>query len=101
MKYPTPNTRDIKTPRDLAYAFRQGPYAWPGGYPTMLVLTDGACLCHACTGDNYRYIASDLKSPGSNSGWCPAGVDVNWEDSDLYCAHCNDKIESAYGEDTP
>lgn len=96
MKYQTPNTRDIQTPRDLAYAFRQGPYAWPGGYTLHLVLQDGACLCHDCFRGNYRLVASDLKN-GDCSGWAPYAQDCNWEDLDLYCAHCNDKIESAYG----
>jgi hypothetical protein len=28
----------------------------------------------------------------------PVAYDVNWEDSDLFCEHCNARIESAYGE---
>ena len=100
MKYPMPNSRDIKTPRDLAYAFRQGPYCWPGGYPLMLVMADGECLCWKCYQNEYSAIAGEI-GDYRGTGWKPSGVDINWEDTDLYCAHCNDKIESAYGDDTP
>lgn len=98
MKYPTPNTREIKTPRDLAYAFRQGPYAWPGGYPMMLVMADGECLCWKCYRSEYSLIASEVIDD-RNDSWQPYGVDINWQDSDLYCAHCNNKIECAYEND--
>jgi len=99
MKYPTPNTRNIQTPRDLAMAYKQGPYAWPGGYPVMLVLADGACLCFDCYKSQYGSIAGEI-GDSYNTGWKPAGVDINYEDTDCYCAHCNKQIESAYGDDT-
>jgi phage terminase large subunit GpA-like protein len=28
----------------------------------------------------------------------PVAYDVNWEDNELFCEHCNARIESAYGE---
>ena len=31
-------------------------------------------------------------------GWRAAAVDINYEDTELYCAHTNKQIESAYGE---
>lgn len=75
------------------------PYAWPGGYPKYAIMSDGAALCKSCAKDNAKLIIRDTRD-NSNSGWCFAGVDINWEDTDLYCDHCSNKIESAYGEDT-
>lgn len=97
MKYPASNSREIKTPRDLAYAFRQGPYVWPGGYPMFLLLADGECLCWKCYRAEYSLVAGEI-GDCHNTGWKPYGIDINWEDPDLCCAHCNDKIESAYGD---
>ena len=75
-------------------------YAWPGGYPMYLVTADCDCLCMECAKKEYGQIARANKYPGTNEQWEPVGVEVNWEDTDLYCADCNEQIESAYGEDT-
>ena len=75
------------------------PYAWPGGYPKALFMTDGECLCVKCAKDNFRLIVDSTKSNARDDGWCAMGVDINWEDENLYCANCNAHIESAYGED--
>ena len=70
-------------------------YAWPGGYPLYLVASDGEALCTGCGKAEFRNIAhSTVKQIGD--GWHVHGVEINWEDADLHCAHCGDKIESAY-----
>lgn len=74
------------------------PYAWPGGYPRFLVMTDGAALCHKCAKSEFRLVCESALT-GARDGWNPACADVNWEDTSLYCDHCNEQIESAYGED--
>jgi len=63
----------------------------------FMVMTDGACLCKSCAQENRKQI---FRSTGENDrdGWAAAGVDVNWEDAELYCDHCGDRIESAYAE---
>ena len=73
------------------------PYAWPGGYPRFAVMTDGEALCVACVRGNYRQVYRDTRD-NSRSGWAFAGSQINWEDHDLICAHCNKPIESAYGD---
>ena len=70
-------------------------YAWPGGYPLFLITTDGGALCVACGRKEYKRIAYAVRH-ALNDGWNAAAVDVNWEDPDLYCDHCNTRIESAY-----
>lgn len=73
-------------------------YAWPGGYPLFLGMRDGGCLCIACT-ENDRYVRQVTMDPTlDDPQWNVDCVEINWED-DLYCDHCNKKIESAYGSD--
>jgi hypothetical protein len=87
---------------DIKEALRNGPYAWPGGYPMYFVASDGDPLSFEAVRECWREVvgahldyASYLRE---HSGWRIVGVDVNWEDPDLYCAHSNERIESAYAE---
>lgn len=72
------------------------PYAWPGGYPLYIVMSDGAALCTDCAKKELGLIAA-ATSQGYQDGWKAEGVDINWEDTELYCDHCGNHIESAYG----
>jgi hypothetical protein len=72
-------------------------YAWPGGYPMYLVMSDGESLCMDCARKEYKLIAMANKQ-AFRDGWKPEAVDINYEDKELYCVHCNAQIESAYGE---
>lgn len=72
-------------------------YAWPGGYPMALCMSDGDSLCMGCARKEYKQIAYANKH-NSRDGWAPCAVFINWEDTQCFCAHCNDRIESAYGE---
>lgn len=58
-------------------------YAWPGGYPMYYQDEHDNVLCPKCAEDVEEELASD----------------VNWEDPDLYCDECGERIESAYSED--
>jgi hypothetical protein len=73
-------------------------YAWPGGYPLCVVMSDGEVICTTCAKDNLSTIAHST-AHHLRGDWQAIGVEVNWEDTSLYCAHCNNRIESAYGED--
>lgn len=60
--------------------------AWPGGYPMYYVDDKNCVLCPDCANkDGY--------------GFEIVAYDINWEDENLYCDDCNEKIESAYGGD--
>lgn len=75
-------------------------YAWPGGYPLTLFLSDGECLCPKCTKTHFREIVGALKR-NEPSGWKPMAVDVIWEsDYEIFCAQCNEPIEIAYPKET-
>jgi len=82
--------------RKVKEAIRQ-PYAWPGGYPLYIVMADGEALSIEAAKAEFKLVAYATLF-AQRDGWQAAGVEVNWEDTELYCAHTNDKIESAYGE---
>jgi hypothetical protein len=88
----------INSPLEFKQALRAGPYAWPGCYPLFFICDGGGALCCACAREEVRNIFSALLRK-QNDGWRVIGQDVNWEDADLTCDHCNKQIESAYGED--
>lgn len=70
-------------------------YAWPGGYEIHLVLEDGEVLCHACTQKHVGLIFT-ATAHRLQDGWASVGTDINYEDTDLFCAHCGQQITPAY-----
>lgn len=87
----------INNSKDLRTALRNGPYAWPGGYPCYFITHDGEALSFKAVRDEYRLVLRSVREK-SNDGWRVIAVDVNYEDQDLYCAHTNEHIQAAYGE---
>lgn len=67
-------------------------FAWPGGYPIFYLAKDNGVLCPACA--NKFNPATD-----NDDQLEPVAADVNYEDAQLFCEHCNKRIESAYAED--
>lgn len=80
-----------------AKEFIRQPYAWPGGYPQALITADGGCLCSDCAKKEFQQICAE-SFENTNCGFRVAGVDVNWENPELFCDHCSTRIESAYAE---
>lgn len=77
--------------------FIRAPFAFPGGYPKVLIMADGETLCATCAKSEYRLI-SDSTRHASRDGWQAFGVDLHMEGAPLTCAHCGAEIESAYGD---
>lgn len=73
-------------------------YAWPGGYPIVVVMADGECLCCKCARTEYRAIARATRDPYGNRDWRALGTELHMEGAPIICAHCSAEIESAYGE---
>ena len=90
---------EIKNSRDLRQAIRQGPYAWPGGYPVYFVTSDGGVLAHSTVKAEFLNIVSAVRDR-RNDGWRVVAADINWEDTNLVDDHTGELIESAYGDDT-
>lgn len=87
----------INNSEDLRVAMRHGPYSWPGGYPCYFIADDGAPLSFEAVRENYKLVLRSVREQ-NNDGWRVVGVDINYEDEDLTCAHTNERIPSAYGE---
>lgn len=93
--------REIKSGQDLRATLRAGPYAWPGGYTLYFVTEDGEALSFQTVRENLREVTIAIRSAKwgrSNNGWRVVGCDVNYEDGELFDAHTNERIPSAYAE---
>ena len=85
--------------KQLKEALRNGPYAWPGGYPLYFIAAEGEALSFKAVQDNIKEVMRATYSRQYGNDWRVVGVQVNWEDDHLFCAHTNERIESAYGEE--
>lgn len=88
---------NIKNAKDLKQSLRNGPYAWPGGYPMYFITDDGAALSFDCVTENYKLVLDAVKHQYAN-GWCVVAIEINFEDCELVCSHSGKPIECAYGE---
>lgn len=88
---------EIKTGLEYRETLRAGPYAWPGGYPLILVCDDGAALCFDCGRSETRQVIRAIRDK-RRDGWRVIGVAIHWEGPDEECAHCGRAIPSAYGD---
>jgi hypothetical protein len=86
----TTQSRSLRLADDLSRA----PFAWPGGYPLHAITSDGGCLCRHCCASERLSIATTT----GHDGWSVTDLAVNWEDPELFCDHCSERIESAYAE---
>jgi len=92
---------NINSISDFRRAVRNGPYAWPGGYPCYWVMADGEAVAFHVAKSERRNMLEALKDRAirPQDGWLPVALEINWEDGELYCAHTNERIPSAYAED--
>ncbi len=86
----------IETGKELRATLRAGPYAWPGGYPLFIGSSTGESAHFECVKENLSSIIHDLRH---SHRFGPMYCEINYENTELYCDHCNKKIESAYGDD--
>jgi len=69
-------------------------------------MADGEAMSFDAVKANQKLIEENMQPStpaldGPQEGdtdWQVVGYCVNWEDEDLYCAHTNERIQSAYGE---
>lgn len=87
----------IKSISDFRAAMRQGPYAWPGGYPLFFITSDGAAISFKAAKKERRNILESIFNDYED-GWRIESVEINWENEDLYCDHTGERIPSAYRE---
>lgn len=90
----------INSISDFRKAVRNGPYAWPGGYPLYWIMSDGTAVAFdvaRVSWEGRRMLEALLDN--ANDGWRPIALEINWEDTELYCEHTGERIPSAYGAD--
>lgn len=89
------------TKEEFLAELEAGPYAWPGGYPKYFLAADGGAISFEAAQENKDLILAECSNldPRTWDGWKVIGVDINWEDEDLHCAHTGKPIPSAYGSD--
>jgi hypothetical protein len=94
----------IRNAKDFRVAIQNGPHAWPGGYPVYFVMGDGEAVSYKAAIAERKNLLSSLvekRKTGAaySKEWLPFSLEINWEDSSLYCAHTGERIESAYAEE--
>lgn len=87
----------IETGRQYRATLRAGPYAWPGGYPLILVCSDGGVLCFDCGRSETPQILRAIRT-NARDGWRVIGCQIHYEGPAEECAHCGRAIPSAYGD---
>jgi len=90
----------ISSFEEFEKALENGPYAFPGGYPLYFIMSDGEPMSFkAAQAEKERIREAFADRATSDRDWIPLGVEINYEDQDLYCCHTNEKIEVAYPAD--
>lgn len=92
--------RRMENLQQVKATLRAGEWTWPGGYQMFLVADDGAAICFECVRKEFRHIVGAWLY-GYDSGWKVIACEINYEDGDCVCAHCNQKIPPAYGDSKP
>ena len=75
---------------------RDGPYAWPGGYPKYFIMGDTSEVSFEAVKANWKEVCRAHITRDHLNDWWVHLVDINWEDEFLRCAHTNEPIECAY-----
>ena len=73
-------------------------FAWPGGYPLFYITRDNGALCPECCNKEFELIREALANR-DDPQWEVIVADINFEDNMLYCDHCSQRINSAYGDE--
>lgn len=93
------DTVNRRHPMGAARIVRRERFAWPGGYPLVLVLTDGAVLCPDCVAGEWSNISRAHRT-NARDGWQPAGYSIEEApELDVHCDHCNKRIAEGFGNE--
>ena len=100
----------METTREgIKAAVRQAetPFTSIGGYPIFSVMADTGIMCPKCVKENRGTIyvntrlthRKDHLRYRADKWWTLDCTEVNWEDPELFCDECSERIPSAYAED--
>ena len=88
----------ITNTRELRSTLRHGKFTSLGGYPLYFLTSDGCALCFDCVKSELYQVIYSIRH-NLKDGWKVLACDINYENSELTCEHCNKLIPSAYGEE--
>lgn len=77
--------------------FAKHPFSFIGGYPKVLIMRDGGCLCSDCTKSEFKRLLEELRDE-CDPAWMPLSIELHVEGRAMTCDHCYSDIESAYGD---
>tara|TARA_B100000768_G_scaffold169514_1_gene175172 strand:- start:342 stop:620 length:279 start_codon:yes stop_codon:yes gene_type:complete len=83
---------------DLNETLEGGAFTCLGGYPKFWIAQDGEALSYDAVIAEKDLILAAIKD-GGDPQWNVVFCDLNYEDTGLVCAHTNEPIPSAYGDD--
>ena len=89
----------IQSLAEVKQALRNGAYTSLGGYPLYFIAADAETLSFEAVRERFREVCADMLDMSHMSQWRIVGIEINYEDADLVCAHTGKRIPSAYGED--
>lgn len=89
--------RTINTGLQLRQTLRAGPYAWPGGYPIVLITSDGEMVHPGALAKDKSALYQALFDIRTKARGRIVAADVYYEGDDAECAYTGAVISSAYG----
>jgi len=89
MAEPHPKNKNI-----IMYGDRVAKYSSMGSYPLFYVTADGGVLSAEAVRENIEQCCDP-----DDKCWFVVASDANWEDTNLYCDHTGERIESAYADE--
>lgn len=84
------------TRKEVFQIIRAGDYTSIGSHPVVLLCADGGTIHPHCARENALLVGRAARE--NDKQWHVIAADCNWEDPDLICDHCGERIESAYAE---
>ncbi len=73
----------------------RAPYAWPGGYRILFLMSDGETILPGTACKNFREVVQDMNDGCGD--WQIAGSYIYNEGGPIFDAHTNEQIDSEYG----
>ncbi len=89
--------RTIDTGLQLRQTLRAGAYAWPGGYPIVLITSDGEMVSPAALAKDKSALYRALYDIRTKQHGRIVAADIYYEGDDAECAYTGAVISSAYG----
>ena len=89
----------LMTLAEIKGRLRAGEFAWPGGYQCYFIATDGEALSFDAVREGWSQVVRAHLTNDRHCGFGVVACEINYEDTECYCAHTGKRIPPAYGDD--